>query len=126
MTTIERTVTENVEETKTVTVCDMCGLDETILPDDEDIHRITIGETGYEVTYHLDIEYHGSKKGEEKEFESKEDAEDYLDEADNVYSVDKKTILQPYAEHNLDVCDHCLETFLSAWEEGESTKWVLP
>lgn len=115
MTEIEKEVTREKTETKTVLTCDFCGIPEIDLRDGESIVRFRDGVT-FEVTYVL-IRPDES----EKKFDDIHSAKMHMQTLDSSYrsNCETKTRLSASCDLNVEVCEHCIDTLFSAADEAD-------
>jgi len=111
MTVIDKEFEEVEETTITVAVCDLCGIEETLLPDSEDVKHITIGNKQVEITYRVENEDGGVQR-----FDEKDEARAHVDRLGGEFRTSSMSteVTISFGE-SMDVCDHCINTLLSAY-----------
>jgi hypothetical protein len=122
MTTIEREVTREEARNKTVSTCDVCGVAEVDMPDNESIIDMKCGESR-EVEYHIEYWDKDSVGMSEKVFDSFNEARDWSWRYtfDNTNRVNKETHVTYEYEFDIDICEHCVETLFGANENLSQT-----
>jgi len=129
MTIVNREITREETETKTVQTCDVCGLSEVEM-DDETIDKITSGmntSMRYVLIYHELDGVDGRSVGQEqKEFDTYNEATTFLDELDmDTHSIERKiSYLSMDWDLNIDACTRCQTMMFGALRNDFSMKSV--
>jgi len=129
MTIVNREVTREETETKTVQTCDVCGLSELDIQN-ETIDNITSGlniHTRYVLTFQILDGVGGQPVDQETvEFDDYDDAMDYLNDMD----MDTHSVLREHSyismdwDLNIDACTRCQQMMFGALREDFSMKSV--
>ena len=131
MTIVEKEVTRKKESTRTVTTCDVCGLSEVELRDDEDIDNIRSGPNKTFI-YNLHIRKFESVDNETEEIVDEwveeyytiQEAQDRLVALDMDYhTVAKDMEIEMSWELDIDVCTHCQGMLFGGTIEGNFTSY---
>lgn len=115
MTKIDKKYVKEEEYSETVQTCDVCGLDETILPDSESINRIQSGiqeVSEYVLQVH---EYDGEPEGDSdfvdsytKRFETYSEAREFCSGLDlSNKDIGRHMITHLSWDLDIDVCENC-------------------
>lgn len=111
MTIVKKEVTREEARKKVVQTCDVCGLSEMEMPDNESIDTIG-GDKSRNLKWEIDVGKlsDGATIEEEwtEEFQEYTEAQEYLTELDmDEHTVTKRTYIETDWELYIDACENC-------------------